>query len=68
MYMKDVKSGNLVEVLDMTALINPSNNVVLGRFHVGEELPEQQSFAKSTLIFPSGEALPSCWQNPEYKS
>ena len=34
MYMKDVKSGNLVEVLDVTALINPSNNVVLGRFHV----------------------------------
>lgn len=67
MYMKDKKSGDMVEVLDINALINPSSNVVLGRFHVGEELPEQQKFSKNTLVFPSGEALPGCWSDPSYK-
>lgn len=67
MYMKDEKSGSMVEVLDFAALINPNRNAVLGRFHAGEELPERQRFAKSALVFPSGEALPCCWSNPDYK-
>ncbi len=67
MYMKDVNSGNMVEVLDVTALINPGRHVVLVRLH-GEKGPSgQQRFAKSALIFPSGEALPGCWQNAGYK-
>lgn len=67
MYMKDKKSGDLVEVLDIDALINPSASAVLGRFHAGEELPDQQQFTKSGLAFPSGEALPRCWSDPNYK-
>lgn len=67
MYMKDKKSGDLVEVLDIKGLIDPNMSSVMGRFHAGEELPEQQEYAKGALIFPSGEALPRCWIDPKYK-
>jgi hypothetical protein len=67
MYMKDKRSGDLVEVLEISALIDPNASSVMGRFHAGEELPEKQSFAKNTLLFPSGEALPRCWGDPNYK-
>jgi hypothetical protein len=67
MYMKDRKSGDMVEVLDFNALIDPSSGSVQGRFHAGEEMPERQQFAKSTLLFPSGEVLPRCWSDPNYK-
>lgn len=67
MYVKDKKSGDLVEILDISALINPGASSVAGRFHAGEELQEKQSFAKSNLVFPSGEALPRCWTDPHYK-
>ena len=67
MFMKDKKSGDLVEVLDINELINPAADTVTGRFHAGEEMPERQPFAKSALLFPSGEALPRCWSDPHYK-
>lgn len=66
MYLKEKKSGDLVEVLEMQRLIDPNSASVAGRFHAGEELQERQSFAKSALAFPSGEALPRCWIDPNY--
>jgi hypothetical protein len=68
MFMKESKSGDLVEVLDMVALADPFKNAVRGRFHVGEEMPEPQDFAKKDLIFPSDELLPKCWVDPNYKT
>ena len=67
MYLKERSSGDLVEILDMTAVIDPCISQVSGRFHVGEELQEPQNFTKSELTFPSGEALPACWTDPHYK-
>ena len=67
MFLKDNKSGDLVEVMDVAALIDPCAETVNGRFHAGEEMPEAQGFAKAGLSFPSGEALPQCWVNPDYK-
>jgi hypothetical protein len=67
MYLKDTKSGDLVEVLDMTAVTDPSSGQIAGRFHSGEEMQPETSFAKGSLVFPSGENLPSCWTNPDYR-
>ena len=67
MYLKHKISGNLVEVLDNKALADPCQSRVAGRFHAGEELQDPENFLKKDLIFPSGEALPVCWIDVNYK-
>lgn len=67
MYLKHAPSGDLVEVLDIKALGDPYRKQVAGRFHAGEELQDPANFAKSELMFPSGEALPRCWVDPNYR-
>jgi hypothetical protein len=67
MYLKQKSSGDLVEVLDVTALVDPCKDSIPGRFHWGEELQEPESFAKADLIFPSDESLPRCWIDPHYR-
>ncbi len=67
MYMKHAPSGDLVEVLDIRALIDPMKTMVAGRFHAGEELQDPANFVKSELTFPSGEAPPRCWVDPHYR-
>lgn len=67
MYLKHEPSGDLVEVVDIGALIDPFKSEVTGRFHVGEELQDPASFAKAELVFPSDETLPRCWVNPDYR-
>ncbi len=68
MYLKDRNSGDLVEVLSVSDLIDPFKKTLPGRFHAGEELGEPQTFDKAQLQFPSGEALPRCWLDPHYKN
>ncbi len=67
MFLKDKKSGDLVEVLSVADLIDPCKETVPGRFHAGEEMGEPQTFRKDGLLFPSGEELPRCWVDPDYK-
>lgn len=67
MYLKHRPSGDMVEVLDTTALYDPFKKGVTGRFHAGEELQESQEFAKAELVFPSDEPLPRCWVDPQYR-
>ena len=68
MFLKDKATNDLVEVLNVAELIDPSKGEISGRFHVGEEMPEPTSFAKSQLIFPSDEALPKCWVDSHYNA
>ena len=67
MYLKLKAPGDLVEVLDMRALVDPCWDSLAGRLHAGEELQDPAEFAKAELLFPSGEALPRCWLDPHYK-
>ncbi len=67
MYLKHTPSGDLVEILDLRALFNPGQGKVVGRYHAGEELQEPELFDKEALVFPSGEALPRCWVDMDYK-
>ena len=67
MYLKHISSGDLIEITDINALVDPCRNEVSGRFHSGEELQDINRFDKSQLVFPSGEALPQCWQDANYR-
>ncbi|ROR34664.1 acetyltransferase [Inmirania thermothiophila] len=68
MYLKHRPSGDLVEILEVTALADPCRDRVVGRFHAGEELQEPAVFPKAELAFPSGEDLPRCWLDPDWRA
>jgi hypothetical protein len=68
MFLKHKPTGDLVEVLDVGVLVNPSEKTVTGRLHAGEELQDPARFAKAELVFPSDEKLPHCWVDPNYKN
>lgn len=67
MLLKDIDSGSLVEVLDLTSLFDPFKTEVLGYQSVGEEAQDPTLFPKARLLFTSGEALPRCWMDPHYR-
>ncbi|NJK58841.1 MAG: acetyltransferase [Pleurocapsa sp. SU_5_0] len=67
MFLKQKSSGDLVELLEVENLYNPFKKEILGRFHAGEEMQDPETFLKSELIFPSGEFLPQCWLDPDYR-
>ncbi|MFM7426442.1 MAG: acetyltransferase [Elainella sp.] len=57
----------LIEIVDVDTLINPLSETVPGRIQNGQEEQEPEQFAKTELVFPSGEALPKCWFDANYK-
>ena len=67
MYLKNKRNGDLVEILDIRALVDPGTDKIAGRYHTGEELQDPENFPKAELLFPSGEGLPLCWTVPNYK-
>lgn len=67
MFLQDTRNGDMVEILDFSQLYDPLVTEVHGRYHAGEEMPESQSFPKVMLRFPSGEGLPSCWLDPDWR-
>jgi len=67
MFLMNKENGELLEVLDMEALIDPNLHFIKGRYHAGEEMPEPMEFHKDNLQFPSGETLPKCWKDPHYR-
>lgn len=68
MFLKDKETGDLIEIIDVQSLINPKSTEVSGRDQAGQEEQEPASFEKGKLIFPSGESLPRCWIDEDYKS
>ena len=67
MFLRERKSTDLVEVMDLQALFDPFKEAFKGRLNVGEDLPEPTQFQKADVVFPSGEDLPACWVNPKYR-
>ena len=67
MFLKQIGTSHLVEVLDITELTDPFKPRISGRLNVGEDLPDADSFAKADLRFPSGEPLPLCWVDSHYR-
>ena len=67
MFLKHKDTGKLVEVLGLRDLFNPMHDVLIGRYHAGEELQDPEQFRKGNLVFCSGEALPKCWTDVHYR-
>lgn len=67
MFLQDKQSGVLVEILDLEALFNPMEQSVPGQVQEGQEEQEPLPAQKDNLIFPSGEALPRCWIDANYR-
>lgn len=61
MFLKRKDNDDMIEIIDVEALADPARTSVMGRQHAGEEMQDQESFDKTELAFPSGEALPRCW-------
>jgi len=68
MLLQEKESGDLVEILDIETLVSPSKNQVSGRIQAGEEEQDPATFEKNKLVFPSGEVLPRCWIEENYKT
>lgn len=62
------KEDELVKIADVSELINPSRKEVVAQIQAGEEEQPPEPFKKSDLVFPSGENLPQCWVDSNYKS
>jgi len=54
-------------VLDTRMLMDPNESSVKGSLHFGEEAQDPEFFEKAGLNFPSGESLPQCWTDPDYR-
>ncbi len=67
MFLRDKSSGDLVEVLDVTAAMDPNQDRISVCRHAGEERGDPVDALKSDLVFPSGEALPQCWTDAHYR-
>lgn len=68
MLLKDQQTGSLVKITQVEDLPNPVRSQVEGRLQAGEEEQPPTMFEKSQLIFPSGESLPQCWTDADYRS
>ncbi len=67
MFLQHKPTGNLVELATLDNLYDPFQKEISGRMHAGEEMQDLESFLKSELIFPSGESLPLCWIDANYR-
>jgi hypothetical protein len=68
MLLKLKDTQDLVQVLDLNALINPARDTVPGQDQAGQEEQNPTEFSKQDLLFPSGETLPRCWLDANYQS
>ena len=66
MYLKHIPTGDLVEVLDLTDVINPASPTIRARSYAGDIVHSPEYFLKTELKFPSGEPLPLCWSDSHY--
>lgn len=67
MFLAEKSTGHMIEVLDITALFDPNEPTIKGSLHFGEEAQDPEAFEKASLNFPSGESLPLCWIDPDYR-
>ncbi|MDB9374932.1 acetyltransferase [Nodularia sphaerocarpa] len=67
MFLQLKDSGDLIKILDFQELIDPNNNIIHGQDQLGEEEQEPDSYKKQNLVFPSGESLPRCWVDANYR-
>lgn len=67
MLLAEKSTGHLVEIHDIKVLFDPNEAEVTGSLHYGEEAQDPEAMHKAHLVFPSGEPLPRCWMDPDYR-
>ncbi|MBH8551195.1 acetyltransferase [Nostocaceae cyanobacterium CENA357] len=67
MFLQLKGTEDLVKVLDIQELLDPNNDIVHAQDQEGQEEQESDTFKKENLVFPSGEGLPRCWLDANYK-
>jgi len=67
MFLTDLDSNGLIQVLNLDAVFDPFTPKVRGRTQEGEDTMDEGEFDKERLVFPSGEALPLCWRDSNYR-
>lgn len=68
MLLKIKDSDDLVKISDVQQLINPNTDTVHAKGQQGEEEQPTDSYKKEILVFPSGENLPRCWIDANYRN
>jgi hypothetical protein len=66
MYLITKENGHLVEVLDISALVDPCRDEMPGRYPLYGGKQRAVVLKKTTLSFPSGGPLPDCWLKPAH--
>ncbi|WP_239651867.1 acetyltransferase [Neosynechococcus sphagnicola] len=54
--------------MDVQSLIDPSNSEIVIQVQAGEEEQDPEPLQKKNLSFPSGEDLPRCWLDANYRA
>jgi hypothetical protein len=67
MLLQNTETQSLVEINDVQALINPNEEKIIARSQSGQEEQDPEAMQKKNLIFPSGEKLPRCWTDADYR-
>ena len=67
MLLMEKETGHLIEVLEPTEVFDPFKDSFTGRLDFGEDVAEPDSFKKVSTSFLSGEDLPRCWLDPNYR-
>ncbi|BAB75089.1 acetyltransferase [Anabaena sp. FACHB-709] len=68
MLLQTKDTSDLVKVVDIQELIDPNIDIVHGQDQEGQEEQDTDSFKKENLVFPSGESLPRCWLDANYRT
>lgn len=67
MFLQLKDSEDIIKVLDVQELIDPNTNIIHAQDQLGEEEQEPDAYKKQNLVFPSGEGLPRCWVDANYR-
>ncbi|TAE59016.1 MAG: acetyltransferase [Nostocales cyanobacterium] len=68
MFLQLKDSGDLIKIIDLQELIDPNSDIIHGQDQEGEEEQDIDIYEKESLVFPSGEKLPRCWLDANYRS
>jgi hypothetical protein len=68
MLLQKKEDGTIVEIVDIQELIGPTHGEIMVKIQEGQEEQEPESVQKQNLVFPSGESLPMCWLDADYRT
>ncbi|MBK1989196.1 acetyltransferase [Sphaerospermopsis aphanizomenoides BCCUSP55] len=67
MFLQIRNSHDLLKIVDIQELFDPNSQIVHAKDQEGEEEQETDLYKKEELVFPSGEELPRCWLDANYR-